>query len=401
MSTYRCKIGTSDGRVLEKEFEAESRDALQESLEEQGFFVFKIRNASLRWFSKETGRGRLSGRRFLALNQEMLVLIRSGLPILQVLDTLVDRMEAGGLLNSLQDIRRDVKGGASLSDAFGRFPKMFPQLYVSSLRAGEQSGDLPVTLGRYIEYQKRVEAIKAKVRSATFYPVLLALAVTVVIGFLMLYVIPTFTQVYADAKIELPFLTRIVIALANGMVDGLPIWLPSLVAGLVLLRIYTRSESGAILVDRTKLRLPFFGELLSEYALSTFCRTFATTLASGIPIVQAMQMSRGTLNNRVLEQRLAGAVTRIQEGARIAEALEQTGNFPVIALRMIGVGETSGSLVDMLTDVSEYYENEVERRLDRLTTMIEPLMMMTMGLLIGGIVVAMYIPIFQMAGTVQ
>ncbi len=401
MSTYRCKIGTADGRVLEKDFEAASREALQESLEEQGFFVFRIRKSSLQWFSKGMGGGSLGGRRFLSLNQEMLVLIRSGLPILQVLDTLVDRMEAGGLLNALQEIRSDVKGGSSLSDAFGRFPQLFPQLYVASLRAGEQSGDLPITLGRYIEYQKRVEAIKAKVRSATFYPAILAIAVTVVLGFLLLYVIPTFTQVYADANIQLPFLTRMVIALANGLVSGLPFWLPGLVIGLFLLRTYARTARGAVLVDRLKLRLPFFGELLNEYALSTFCRTFATTLASGIPIVQSMQMARGTLNNRVLEKRLSGAVNRIQEGAKISEALEQEGNFPVIALRMIGVGETSGSLVDMLTDVSEYYEDEVERRLDRLTTIVEPLMMMTMGLLIGGIVVAMYIPIFQLAGTVQ
>ena len=148
MSTYRCKIGTSDGRVLEKEFEAESREALQESLEEQGFFVFKVRRASLQWFSKGPSGGSLSGRRFLSLNQEMLVLIRSGLPILQVLDTLVDRMEAGTLLNTLQEIRTDVKGRNSLSESFGRFPKMFPPLYVASLQAGEQSGDLPTTLAR-------------------------------------------------------------------------------------------------------------------------------------------------------------------------------------------------------------------------------------------------------------
>lgn len=400
MSTYRCKIGTSDGRVLEKEFEADSRESLQESLEGQGFFVFKIRKASLRWFAKGAGGG-LGGRRFLSLNQEMLVLLRSGLPILQVLDTLIERMEPGSLLNTLQDIRADVKGGSSLSDAFGRFPKLFPQLYVASLKAGEQSGDLPITLGRFITYQKRVEAIRAKVRSATFYPALLAVAVTVVLGFLMLYVIPSFTQVYADASVQLPLMTRVVIAVANGMLAGLPVWAPLAVAGLFLLRAYTRTDKGAVLLDRAKLRLPFFGDLLSEYALSTFCRTFATTLASGIPIVQAMQMSRGTLNNRVLEKHLGMAVHRIQEGARISEALEQAGDFPVIALRMIGVGETSGSLVDMLNDVSEYYENEVERRLDRLTTMIEPLMMLTMGLLIGGIVVAMYIPIFQLAGTVQ
>ena len=401
MSTYRCKIGTSDGRVLEKEFEAESCDELQESLEAQGFFVFKVRRVSLQWFSKGAGGGSLSGRRFLAMNQEILVLIRSGLPVLQVLDTLVDRMEAGSLLNTLQDIRTDVKGGNSLSEAFGRFPKMFPQLYVASLQAGEQSGDLPVTLARYIEYQKRVEAIKAKVRSATFYPALLAVAVTVVLGFLLLYVIPSFTQVYADANMQLPLLTRMVIALANGLVSGLPVWLPTLLISFFLLRIYARTEKGTLLIDKTKLRLPFFGPLLSEYALSTFCRTFSTIMASGLPIVQAMQMSRGTLNNRVLEQGISGAVNRVQEGSRVSEALEQTGNFPIIALRMIGVGETSGSLVDMLTDVSDYYENEVERRLDRLTTMVEPLMMMTMGLLIGGIVVAMYIPIFQMAGTVQ
>ncbi len=400
MSTFRCKIGTSDGRVLEKEFEADSREALQESLEEQGFFVFKVSKAPLRWFTRGAGGG-TAGRRFLSFNQEMLVLLRSGLPILQVLDTLVERMEAGGLLNTLLDIRTDVKGGSALSDAFGRFPKMFPPLYVASLRAGEQSGDLPVTLGRFIAYQKRVEAIRAKVRSATFYPALLALAVTVVLGFLMLYVIPSFTQVYADASVELPLATRLVIAVANGLVTGLPVWAPLLIVALFLARGYARTANGAMLADRAKLRLPFFGDLLREYALSTFCRTFATTLASGIPIVQAMQMSRGTLNNRVLEKNLGMAVNRIQEGARISEALEQSGDFPIIALRMIGVGETSGSLVDMLNDVSEYYESEVERRLDRLTTIIEPLMMLTMGLLIGGIVVAMYIPIFQLAGTVR
>ncbi len=400
MSTFRCKIGTSDGRVLEKEFEADSREALQESLEEQGFFVFKVSKAPLRWFTRGAGGG-TAGRRFLSFNQEMLVLLRSGLPILQVLDTLVERMEAGGLLNTLLDIRTDVKGGSALSDAFGRFPKMFPPLYVASLRAGEQSGDLPVTLGRFIAYQKRVEAIRAKVRSATFYPALLALAVTVVLGFLMLYVIPSFTQVYADASVELPLATRLVIAVANGLVTGLPVWAPLLIVALFLARGYARTANGAMLADRVKLRLPFFGDLLREYALSTFCRTFATTLASGIPIVQAMQMSRGTLNNRVLEKNLGMAVNRIQEGARISEALEQSGDFPIIALRMIGVGETSGSLVDMLNDVSEYYESEVERRLDRLTTIIEPLMMLTMGLLIGGIVVAMYIPIFQLAGTVR
>ena len=401
MPTFLCKIGTSDGRILEKEFDAVSRAALLENLERQGFFVFKIRKRAFHWLSVGAARGRLNSRRFLALNQEMLVLLRSGLPILQVLDTLVERMEPGRLMETLQEVRNDVKGGSALSDAFGRFSAIFPHLYVASIRAGEQSGDLPITLGRYIAFQKRVEAIRAKVRSATFYPIILAVAVTVVLAFLLFYVIPSFTQIYADANVELPMLTRLVIGLSNGLVSGLPFWLPLVLAGTVLLRLYLRSESGAYLADRLKLRIPFFGSMLAEYALSTFSRTLATTLSSGIPIVQSMQMSRGTLNNRLLERELSGAIKRIQEGSKISDALEQTGSFPVIALRMIGVGETSGSLNDMLADIADYYEGEVERRLDRLTTMIEPLMMLTMGLLIGGIVVAMYVPIFQLAGTVR
>jgi type IV pilus assembly protein PilC len=196
-------------------------------------------------------------------------------------------------------------------------------------------------------------------------------------------------------------LTRVVIAAAEGLTRGLPIILPLLVAAFIALRLFLRTERGALLLDRIKLLIPFFGALMVDYALSGFCRTFGTTLASGIPAVQAMQMSRGTLNNRVLENALTGAIRKVEEGTAISAALEQSGFFPVIALRMIGVGEASGSLAEMLGDVSGYYEEEVERRLDRLTTLIEPMMMLTMGLLIAGIVVAMYIPIFQLAGTVR
>ena len=401
MPVFQCKIGTADGRVLEKEFEATDRQSLLENLEEQGFFVFQIRRAGLRGLFGTSGGARLSGRRFLTLNQEMVVLLRSGLPILQVLDTLVERMEAGRLLEVLREIRSDVKGGSALSDAFGRFPGMFPQLYVASLRAGEQSGDLPVTLARYIAYQKRAEAVKAKVRSATFYPALLAIAVVAVLAFLLLYVIPNVTQVYADAGAELPLLTRLVIGVSNGLVTSLPVWLPLLIVGVVVARRLAQTDRGSYLVDRWKLRLPFFGALFSEYALSAFCRTLSTTLASGITVVQSMQMARGVLNNRLLEDRMGVAVRKIQEGTRISDALEQTETIPVLALRMIGVGESSGSLGDMLNDVADYYESEVERRLERLATLVEPLMMLIMGVLVGGIVVAMYIPIFQLAGTVR
>lgn len=401
MPIFQCRIGTGDGRVVEREFEASSRKVLQENLEDQGFFVFHIRRRLGSIFSAGAGRlGGVSGRRFLAFNQELLVLLRAGLPILQVLDAIIERLETGSLLQSLREIREDIKGGSSFSEAFAKFPGIFPHLYIASLRAGERTGDLPVVIGRYITYQKRVEAIRNKVRSASFYPMILTVAVLIVLLFLMLHVVPTFTQIYADARIELPLATRILIAGAHGLTSGLPVWLPATLLAAVGGRLFVRGERGAWLLDRGKLLIPFFGGLLHEYALSSFCRTFGTTLSSGIPAVQAMRMSQGTLNNRLLERALGRAVTQVEEGTRLADALEQTGFFPGIALRMIGVGETTGALPEMLGDVADYYEGEVERRLDRLTTIIEPLMMVAMGLLIGGIVVAMYIPIFQLAGTV-
>ncbi len=402
MPTFHCKIGTSDGRVVEKEFEAANSELLRENLEDQGFHVFQVKKRPLQFLKvREFGGRGLSGRRFLSFNQELLVLIRSGLPILQVLDAVIERIEPGRVLDVLRDIRDEVKGGSALSEAFAKFPRFFPHLYVASIQAGERSGDLPVTLDRYITYQKRVEALKAKVQGATFYPLLLSIAVAAVVLFLMLFVVPSFTQIYADANVDLPWATRLLIATAEGLTTFFPVLVPLLIGLAILARLFFRSEKGALLLDRFKLKLPFFGTLLLDYALSSFCRTFGTILSSGIPAVQAMRMARGTLNNRQLEGRLTGAIRMVEEGTLISASLEQAGFFPGIALRMVAAGETGGSLADMLGDIAEYYEQEVERLLDRLSTMIEPLMMLSMGLLIGGIVVAMYIPIFQLAGTVN
>lgn len=402
MPAFLCKIGTADGRVVEKEFEAASLEQLRATLEEQGFHVFRIRRASFRsLLGRGFGRGRLSGQAFLSFNQELLVLLRSGLPILQVLDTLGERMEAGSMRDVLREIREDVRAGAVLSEAFGKFPAYFPHLYIASLRAGERSGDLPVTIGRFIAYQKRIEAIKGKVKSASFYPILLSIAVISVLLFLLFFVIPSFTQIYADAQVELPLATRILIGTTTFLSRWALLLIPAGIAAVTGIVLFLRTERGGLWFDRLILLLPFFGGLMLEYALLGFCRTLGTTLTSGIPVVQAMQMSKGTLDNRILEAKLSRAVRRIEEGASVSDALAETGFVPGLALRMIGVGETTGALPEMLSDVADFYEGQVERRLERLTTLIEPLMMMTMGLLIGAIVVAMYIPIFQLAGTVR
>ncbi len=401
MPSYHCKIGTADGRVVDKVYESVTKDLLKENLEEQGFHVFQIRRQFLSFFlNRQQKTVRMTSRRFLSFNQELLVLLRSGLPILQIFDTQVEQVEPGSFRDILSEIREEIRGGSSLSEAFSKFPNIFPPLYVASIKAGEKTGDLPETLSRFLEYQKRAEAIRAKVRSASFYPLLLSSAAVLVVIFLMLYVVPRFTQIYADAEVELPIMTRMLIGLSELIVHYWYLLLSGLFIVSVTLKTMFRSSRGRLGIDRFLLQLPFVGGLKIDYALSSFNRTLGTTLSSGTPLVPAMQMSRGTLNNLYLQKEMVQAVRRVEEGSALADSLDRTGFFPPLALRMVNVGENSGSLTEMLGDIAEYYESEVERRLTRLTTMIEPVMMMIMGLVIAFIVVAMYIPIFQLAGTV-
>ncbi|MEA3545256.1 MAG: type II secretion system F family protein [Thermodesulfobacteriota bacterium] len=401
MPSYQCKIGTADGRIVDRIYDSTTRDQLRENLEEQGFHVFQIRRQSLAFL--RTGRqkaARMTGRRFLSFNQELLVLLRSGLPILQIFDTQIDQMEPGILRDAIGEIREEIKGGSSLSDAFAKFPRLFPPLYVASLKAGEKTGNLAETLSRFLEYQKRVEIIRAKVRSASFYPLLLTTAAVIVVVFLMFFVVPRFTQIYADANVQLPLMTRLLIGLSEFIGTYwylIPIAL--VICGSVLKSLF-RSSRGRLQVDRFLLRIPFVGKVKTDYALSGFNRTLGTILASGTPLVAAMQMSRGTLNNLSLEKKLVQAVRRVEEGSSLSDALARTGFFPPLALRMVSVGEASGSLTEMLNDIANHYEAEVEQSLTRLTTMIEPILMMIMGLMIAFIIVAMYVPIFQLAGTV-
>jgi len=401
MPSYQCKIGMADGRIVDKVFDSTTSDQLRESLQEQGFHVFRIRRQSLAFFQGGQHKSaRMTGRRFLSFNQELLVLLRSGLPVLQIFDTQIEQMEAGTFRDIIGEIREEIRGGNSLSEAFSKFPRVFPSLYVAAIKAGEKTGDLPETISRFLEYQKRVEAIRAKVRSASFYPLLLTSAAVIVVVFLMLFVVPRFTQIYADANVALPLMTRALIGISGLIGSYWYLILIALVVAVMLTRSLIHSSRGRLRIDRLLLHIPFLGGLKTEYALSGFNRTLGTTLASGTPLVPAMQMSRGTLNNLSLEQEMIQAIRRVEEGSSLSDSLKRTGFFPPLAVRMVTVGETSGSLTTMLSDIADYYEAEVEHRLTRLTTMIEPILMMIMGLMIAFIIVAMYVPIFQLAGTV-
>jgi type IV pilus assembly protein PilC len=401
MSLYTCKLGASDGKIIYREFEAVEPSMLQKSLEDQGFFVFEVKRKPLQFlFDKGIKRRSIDNRALLTFNQELLVLIKAGMPIMQVLDAVLERHDSGKLSEILRQVRDDVKGGAALSSAMEKHGRAFPPLYVASIRAGERTGDLPNTIRRYIQYLKRVDSIRKKVVSAMFYPAILVVFATLAILLLLLYVVPTFAQVYADAGSQLPLPTRILISFTFFLKRYAPFALLFGVAAVAVFRRWAGTESGRYAVDRFKLTVPIAGDVFSKYSVAGFSRTLATVLGSGIPIIESLRMSIGTLNNRFMEKRLFEAVRFIEEGGRLSTAFERVKIMPPLALRMLGVGETTGSLEDMLVDISDYLEDELEERMHLLTTAIEPAIMAIMGVVIGAIVIAMYLPIFKIAGTV-
>lgn len=401
MPVYTCKIGSSDGRILVKELDAVNDALLRQSLEEQGYVVFEVRKKPFQFLLESgIGRKKIGNKELLLFNQELLVLLKAGLPIIQALDTILES-GTGKLNEILNAVREDIKGGMALSAAFEKYPRVFPQLYIASIRAGERTGDLPQTIRRYIAFLKRTEGFRGKIIAALFYPAILITVATLAISMLLIYVVPTFSQIYAGSGSALPLPTQMLINFTGALRRYLPLFLGIVFVGVVIFRRWKETESGRYTVDGLKIKTPFVGPIAIRYSLAGFTRTLATVLGSGIPIVEAMRMSVGTLNNKVLERGLLMAVHRVEEGSKLSTALENMKLLPPLALRMLSVGETTGALEEMLGDISDYFEDEIEKSLHVLSTAIEPAIMVVMGVIIGTIIITMYLPIFKIASTVS
>lgn len=401
MPLFTCKIGSADGRIIEKEFESPSPDILKQSLTSQGFFVFSISRKPFQFlWNKGASRKRIDTKALITFNQELLVLIKAGLPIIQALDTILERIEKGRLSEVLEVIRDDIKGGSSLSDAFERHPSAFSHLYIASIRAGERTGDLPQTIKRYITFLKKTEGFRKKVLTALFYPSILLSVAFVAVTLLLVYVVPTFSQVYADAGSKLPTPTLVLITFTGILKRFFPLLVLGVISGIYLFRKWVRTPSGRLTVDRFMLKIPVLGDIFAKYSIVSFTRTLATIIESGIPIVESLKMSVGTLNNKILEGRLSAAIRRVEEGVSLSVAIDGAKLMPSLALRMLSVGESTGSLEEMLEGISDFFEEELDQKLHLLSTAIEPAIMIIMGVVIGAIIVTMYLPVFKIAGTV-
>ena len=400
MPVYSCRVGRPDGTVSVERIEAEDPAGARARLRELGYLIFSVRPQLTGWaFFARKRHYHFGQQEFLMFTQELSALLKAGIPILKSIDLLMDRASHSGFREALRHVRDKVKGGLSLSEAMGQHPLYFPELCVASLRSGEQTGTIVGMLTRYIAYAQRMIAVKSKIRTATVYPIFLIVTGVAVIVFLMLYVVPSFSEIYRDAKVELPLLTRWMLAVV-GFSQRYGLWVVA--AGVVVaigLRILANAQRSRAWVHRWLLLVPFVGEGIRTQHIISLARTLSTTLLGGIPLVPALRMVQSSMTNQLFANRVAMVADDVTTGTGLARSMERSHLLPKLSIEMIEVGETAGALPQMLAHVADFHEAELDRQLQRLIW-IEPAILIIMGAMVAFIVIAIYLPIFQLAGTI-
>ncbi|MCI0528175.1 MAG: type II secretion system F family protein [Nitrospira sp.] len=403
MPLFDCRIAKTDGSIAEERVEAEDEKAVRVQLEEKGYLIFSIRRlqslslSSLGWGFRK----RIHPREFLVFNQELLALIRAGISIMRILDILIGRASHPAFQAALVGVRDGVRGGLSISEAMAKYPSYFAGLYVSSVRAGERSGNLVEILQRHIVYLKRMLAVRKKVISALSYPIFLLVVGISVIFFLLTYVMPTFMEIFKDSETQLPLATQRLIFVVGFLQNYFLYLLLGMVVIIVFIYQSYQTSWGKQWLDSFILKIPIIGQVMERHYMITLSRTLSTTLSGGISLVPALGMVAEALPNQVWSKKVQEVSGRVQEGVSLAQSLAQSEAFPKMSLEMIDVGENSGSLVEMLGEVADFHEDELDLYLGRVTTWVEPVMLLVMGIIVAMIVISMYLPIFHLAGTVK
>ncbi|HVT45718.1 MAG TPA: type II secretion system F family protein [Thermoanaerobaculia bacterium] len=397
MPSFVFRVGTPDGDVVEREIRANDLRSAREEAQRQGLHVFTVKRRSrpLRTMLRPS-RKALSTQHFLLFNQELLALVRAGLPIIHSFDLMLERQKSPRFREILTEVRDKVKAGVAISDAFAAYGNLFPPIYSSSLRAGERSGDLEGVLRRFLRYQKLIVNLQRKVVGALIYPaVIVAISLAMVLVMLTV-VIPKFTEFYTGFDAELPLVTRMLIALAFTLRNNIVIW-AAVVFGLYLaVRRWAETESGGMLFDSLKLRIPVVGDVLYKFAILQFTQSLGTLLAGGTPMVPAIEIASESITNRAISRRVHAIVQRVREGEPLWRSLDATGVMSDLAVEMIKVGESTGALVEMLTNVSEFYDEEIESTLSRMVSLIEPIILVVLGGIVAGLLYAFYLPLFEL-----
>jgi type IV pilus assembly protein PilC len=405
MAEYVCRLGTPTGEIITRTIEATAERELRTKLEREGFRVFSVATGGATGLRRALG-GESHGHKiktedFLLFNQQLSALLRAGLPILQAIGILRKRVPNERLKLVLEDIEEKVRGGQALSQAFAAQGDTFPRIYVASILAGERSGSLDEVLLRYVSYQKTITEARRKIKKSLTYPAVLFSASIILVMVLSTYVIPQFMKLYAGQEGNLPVITTTVVAIADFISANLTWLIPTVIGTVIFLLFWRRTPTGRLRIDQWTLKLPVGGETVKMLTIAQFTRSLATLLAGGITLPESVEIASESITNRALRRSSAGVLTGIREGRPFTESLEASGWVSELALDMIGVGERSGALREMLDEVANFYDGEVEVRLNTITTFIEPVILIFMGGLVMTILLAMYLPLFNMIGNLS
>jgi type IV pilus assembly protein PilC len=403
MSEWTLKYADARGEIHQQVAEAGSERELRDRYTQQGFLVYSIKPRSEITglvAGRTSRRKKLNLEKFLIFNQQFVTLIRAGLPILKSLDLLAERLTDPKLSGYIKGVREEVRNGALLSDAFAR-QGVFPPIYVTTVLAGERSGSLAEVIERFITYQKLSLSVRKKLLVSLLYPSVLVTLVLTLIVFLVTYVVPNFAQLYSSMGATLPLPTQILIAVGTTARAYVILGFAVLIAAIVAFRWWSRTERGGELVDRLLLKLPIAGEVWLKYQVAQFSRVLGTLLIGGIPLMQALDTAADSLGTQVLKRVLLQAAKLVREGQALSQALRQTKVFPGLSLDMIEVGESTGALPTMLSSVAEFYEDDVANRTTAALSLIEPAIMIFMGIFVAFVLISLYLPIFSLADTIH
>jgi len=403
MAEFVLKYADTRGEIHQQTASAGSEQEVRERYSQQGFLIYSIRprRTGIAAGAGILGRSKkLNLERFLIFNQQFVTLIRAGLPILKSLDLLADRLTDPHLGAHIKGVRDEVKNGSLLSEAFKR-QGVFPMIYTTSVMAGEKSGSLVEVLERYIGYQRLSLAVRKKVMVSLLYPLLLIGAAAALIVFLVIFVVPNFADLYKSMSADLPAITQMLIAVGTTARTYVLVGAAGLVAAGVLLRMWARTESARETLDAWKMRTPLFGEMWTKYQVAQFARVLSTLLTGGIPLVQGLETAADSLGTALLRKALDKTGKMVREGQSLSGSLSTTGIFPPLAIDMIEVGESTGALPAMLSSVAEFYEDDVNTKMTASLSLIEPVIMIFMGMFVAFVLVALYLPIFSLADNIR
>ncbi len=397
MAQYVCKVGDTSGRVFQQLETAQTEGEVRQKLAERGFHVFSVKNEFniLAQFSGAHRARKILTNDFLIFNQQFNTLIKAGLPILKALDLLAERAAAPRLRPVLQDVRQRVRDGALLSEAL-EAQGSFPPVYVTAITAGERSGNLTGVLEQYISYLRVSTGFRKGLITALIYPCILLVAVVVTLSYLVTYAMPQFAKLYSDLGIKLPAITQFMLSLSVPLRDYFLLVFAVVAVAAVAIFLWTRSDQGAVAIDRLKPKIPVFGDIWLKSQIAQFVRTLSTLLAGGTPLVAGLETSSQAIGSRLIATSVRGAGARVREGRTLHESLAETRLVPDLALEMIEVGEASGALAAMLTSVAEFYEEEVSTRLQRTLIWVSPAILVVMAVVVGSILISLYLPLFSL-----